>query len=476
MALGALAKNPDCGVQIIPVGMNYFHAHKFRSRAVIEFGNPIEVPKELVKMYEDGKKREATGALLDTIYNALVAVTVTGPDYETLQVIQAARRLYNPTGKKLPLPLVVELNRRLVKGYEQYKNDPRIVELRDSVLDYNKKLRHLGIRDHQVEYAKFSFFKVVATLLYRLGKLSLLAIGTLPGLVLFTPVFITTKVISIKKSREALAASSVKLQGRDVVATWKLLVALAFAPLVYTFYTIILTSWTYHNRVQGYVPEWVPLWFMVLFGFGFFPAVTFAALRIGEVGMDIVKSLRPLVLLLNPASNQLVKLRARRKELSAKVTDLITTFGPELYPDFHAERIVIDPFTVEQPTRTENRLDSEEIPALHSVDNQRTGSQTKEELPRNESFQDLSRIGFFSTRPPSRSSRSRSSSSGGGFPVQALSTLDTKESFEEVSRRIRGAMRERGQQRRKSEDASWDMASSSGSSSPVMVMEDKKRV
>ena len=86
MALGALAKNPDCGVKIVPCGMNYFHAHKFRSRAVIEFGAPIEVPPELVELYKNGKRREAVGSLLETIYNSLVAVTVLSPDYETLQV------------------------------------------------------------------------------------------------------------------------------------------------------------------------------------------------------------------------------------------------------------------------------------------------------------------------------------------------------------------------------------------------------
>jgi 1-acyl-sn-glycerol-3-phosphate acyltransferase len=86
MALGALAANPDCDVKIVPCGMNYFHAHKFRSRAVVEFGPPIEVPPELVQMYKDGQRREAVGTLLDTIYQALLAVTVTSPDYETLMV------------------------------------------------------------------------------------------------------------------------------------------------------------------------------------------------------------------------------------------------------------------------------------------------------------------------------------------------------------------------------------------------------
>jgi glycerol-3-phosphate O-acyltransferase/dihydroxyacetone phosphate acyltransferase len=56
MALGTLADAPDCGLKIVPVGMNYFHAHKFRSRAVIEFGPPFEVPANLVVMYKNNKR------------------------------------------------------------------------------------------------------------------------------------------------------------------------------------------------------------------------------------------------------------------------------------------------------------------------------------------------------------------------------------------------------------------------------------
>lgn len=86
MALGALAANPDCGLKIVPCGMNYFHAHKFRSRAVVEFGTPVEVDPELVELYKKGERREAVSTLLETVYNALVSVTVTSPDYDTLMV------------------------------------------------------------------------------------------------------------------------------------------------------------------------------------------------------------------------------------------------------------------------------------------------------------------------------------------------------------------------------------------------------
>lgn len=91
MALGTLAANPDCGLKIIPCGMNYFHAHKFRSRAVVEFGNPFSVPKELVDLYKSGERRVATGKLLELIYQALVAVTVPSPDYDTLMVRNSLR-------------------------------------------------------------------------------------------------------------------------------------------------------------------------------------------------------------------------------------------------------------------------------------------------------------------------------------------------------------------------------------------------
>lgn len=96
MALGAVAQDPNCHLKIVPCGMNYFHAHKFRSRAVIEFGTPIEVPPELVDAYKNGSRRDAIGKMLAIIYDSLVAVTVTSPDYDTLMVIIPFRTLPGP--------------------------------------------------------------------------------------------------------------------------------------------------------------------------------------------------------------------------------------------------------------------------------------------------------------------------------------------------------------------------------------------
>jgi hypothetical protein len=67
-----------------------------------------------------------------------------------LQLIQAARRLYQPPGQHLTLGQVVELNKRFLLAYSYFKDEPRIQALREKVLKYNRLLRDLGLRDHQV--------------------------------------------------------------------------------------------------------------------------------------------------------------------------------------------------------------------------------------------------------------------------------------------------------------------------------------
>jgi glycerol-3-phosphate O-acyltransferase/dihydroxyacetone phosphate acyltransferase len=88
MALGAMANHPNLQVKIVPVGLSYFHAHRFRSRAVVEFGTALDVPPELVIMFKEGgsQKRAAVAKFLDLIYDGLKTVTIRAPDYDTLMV------------------------------------------------------------------------------------------------------------------------------------------------------------------------------------------------------------------------------------------------------------------------------------------------------------------------------------------------------------------------------------------------------
>ncbi|KAI0741849.1 hypothetical protein C8Q80DRAFT_1274206 [Daedaleopsis nitida] len=340
MALGAMANNPESQVKIVPVGLSYFHAHRFRSRAVIEFGAPLDVPLELIDMFKEGgaRKREAVGTLLDTVYDALKTVTLRAPDYETLMLIQAARRLYEaPLSQQLPLDKVIELNKRFLQAYMHFKDEPKVQKLRNDVLQYNQLLRYLGLRDHQVPKARKEGWKTLGLLMYRLALLAIWAVLALPGVVLNSPIFITASIISHRKAKDDVAKSDVKIAGRDVLASWKVLVALGVTPVVYASYALLATVIAVNGGVPSKVTIWTP--FVV---FAVLPIVAYAALKFGEAGMDVMKSLPPLLVALAPGEQRsLDRLKRMREVVSQELADTVNEFGPKLFDDFDEWRLLV---------------------------------------------------------------------------------------------------------------------------------------
>lgn len=336
MALGAVAKHSDIEVNIVPCGLNYFHPNKFRSRAVLEYGRPIKVTQEM----GDDYKKDARGTvnkLMKEIHTALKAVTTQAPDYETLQVIQAARRLYAfDKFKNPPLPIVVEINRNLLLGYSKFMDDPRIQHLKASVLEYNKKLSYYGFRDHQIEKATQNFLKSFFLLLQRTFLLLFYGLLSLPGTVLFAPIFIACRKISKRKQKLALKTSVVKINATDVLASWKVLVALFFAPLCYFIYSLIGTIIIIkYNMAPSLTVSWLGNLSIFFSCWAVLVATTYSALKMGEIGMDIFKSLRPLYFSMLPFSNDIQILKEERYKLSLEVTELINELGPKLFENFN---------------------------------------------------------------------------------------------------------------------------------------------
>lgn len=422
MALGAMQHNPQTDVKIIPCGMNYFHPHKFRSRAVVEFGHPITIPKDLVDRYNDPEtSKAAVQELLDTITNGLKAVTVTCPDYETLMVVQAARRLYT-NEKTLPIPLIVEMNRRLVIGYNHYKENPEIIELREKIMHYNENLKRLHLPDHEVNRAaQFNFLKNLSILIYRSLKLVSLLTLALPGIVLFTPVFIVGKMYSNKKKREALANSLVKIKANDVVATWKILIGIGFAPLLYIFYSCV---GLYYFRDFKTINKFFLFWLIYISG----ATVTYSALIFGDTGMDILKSIRPIYLsLVTP--QVLSELKIERKELAEKIVEIVNKFGPELFPDFdHLSKIQFDETFEDKKT--------EELRKRRRLKRKQERAKAKESLPSSDSdAESLSNAPIFANSSDAESEYSVTSTS----ETEGEQTINSTG----ISSKIRDTLRER---------------------------------
>lgn len=179
---------------------------------------------------------------------------------------------------------VVQLSKYFMEGYLRFQDEPKIIELRKRMRKYNRLLRDMGIADHQVERASNRSVQSLILLIYRLGLLIWWSALALPGFILHVPVFILAKYISHVKAKEALKASTVKVQARDVLATWKVLVSLAVVPMVYLIWTIVGTSWCYRHDALPHLRRWIPL---IVFLSG--PGLGYASLKFGEAGMDVFK-------------------------------------------------------------------------------------------------------------------------------------------------------------------------------------------
>lgn len=86
-------------------------------------------------------------------------------------------------------------------------------------------------------------------------------------------------------STEALAASTVKVKGRDVLATWKFLVGLVLIPTLYGLYTLVMFAYTMKQD------DWTWTWRILvsLATWNLLPFVSYASMRFGENGMDVYK-------------------------------------------------------------------------------------------------------------------------------------------------------------------------------------------
>ncbi|KAJ9065485.1 Glycerol-3-phosphate/dihydroxyacetone phosphate acyltransferase [Entomophthora muscae] len=333
MSLGAMAANPELDVKIVPCGLNYFHPDRFRSRAVVDYGKPITISKEMVEQFKQGgdAKRAAGTKLLGIVANALKDVTLTAPDYETLKMVQALRRLYQPPHRKFKLSQIVELNRRIVEGFLHFRSDLRIQNLSECVAAYNQQLETFGIRDHQVQTTKMNRFRATLRFFRNVMLLLILCYLTLPGLIINFPIYMAANIVSKRKQKEALATSTVKIAARDVISSWKMLIVLGLGPIIYYFYSFL--------AFMLLPPAGAFFCFRMLYFLGtlvIVPIISYCSLRFGERGLDFYCSLPPLLAVMC-GSSFIKELQETRERLSIEITELANELAPQLYPDLNTD-------------------------------------------------------------------------------------------------------------------------------------------
>lgn len=110
------------------------------------------MPTELVDAFIEGgeAKRQATTALMTFIEEALGAVTVSAPDYATLEFFWTLRRLVKSGAGCMSISQQVEFARTFSTANPAVLQHPRVQAMREMTADYNAALKSFGLRDYQV--------------------------------------------------------------------------------------------------------------------------------------------------------------------------------------------------------------------------------------------------------------------------------------------------------------------------------------
>jgi len=302
IALGAATAD---GLDVVPAGLFYTSKTRFRSSALLCFGEPIGV--EPVPPDPDGEPPAgAVRGLTARFEAALGALTLQADHHEALGLVQAAQRIFTSAqrGGTPELAERLQLQQRLAAGYRRLREEApaRLGRIESRIARYDTELREADLTPELLPISGYRARTVlrlsVRALLVLLVLLPLAAIG----LVLHAPGWFATDLIARRfHGGEA-----------DVVATVKALGGILFFPL----------SWILVAACCGMRWGWPGGLGAMVAG----PLTGFAALRFLEQLDRLAGGARGLLLALT-GRRRFLRLLAERRAIHDELVALGNEFG-----------------------------------------------------------------------------------------------------------------------------------------------------
>ncbi len=210
------------GTRIVPVGLVFDDKQRFRSRVLVEVGEPVD-PAPEVELYRTDPQGAAR-ALTARLEQALRRVTVNYGSWKEAALIGRAADLFARPGLALPVDrsLAEEstLHRRFIEGYEDLRQrfPERTARAAETVEEYARLLETACLTDEHVaaRYPMPSVLRLLAR--------------SLPGLALAFPFAMVGTVLNWVPYRLAGWISRKVTWEPDVAATYKLYPSLLLFP------------------------------------------------------------------------------------------------------------------------------------------------------------------------------------------------------------------------------------------------------
>jgi glycerol-3-phosphate O-acyltransferase/dihydroxyacetone phosphate acyltransferase len=223
IVLEAERKFPGLGARIVPVGLLFDAKQTFRSRVLVQVGEPLDPAPEIAQSDPIAAARHLTARIDD----ALKEVTLNYETWEDARLIARAADLYRHRALALPtrgsLTAGVAFRRAFLEGYRYLRRShpEKIAAAAEAVRHYDGLLRATGLRDDQVGAAYPSspvLGFIGRSLLRLLVQLPLAVLGT----ILNYPAYRLIGEIARRVTHD-----------RDQLATYKVFGAFLFFPLAW---------------------------------------------------------------------------------------------------------------------------------------------------------------------------------------------------------------------------------------------------
>ena len=218
---------------IIPVGLHYDRKNIFRSRVLISFHEPIDLPKELDVRPKEGDSpadiRSRYRGLTNLIEEKLVEIVHTTGDWKLHHLMHRARKLMRAErafrANASPEPPSIsewELGfARIWYGYRaRIKTHPKEIEsLRKDVASYDRTLTALGLEDYEISLKP----RLASPLWYGLFVLQLITVYLFLPPILLIGIIVNIipygllKLLDRLLSKDEKDAASVKVLGGAVL-------------------------------------------------------------------------------------------------------------------------------------------------------------------------------------------------------------------------------------------------------------------
>ena len=232
ISLAAVSTGEVNGLKIVPAGLYYTSKTRFRSDALLYFGNPIDV--EPVTLEPDGTPpRDAVRHLSNQIEKALREVILDVKHEEELQTTARAERIFSSAsndGEAESLKDELRLQQRFIKAYPivQQRQPDRLRRLETRMMRYEEELNQAGVDTEELS-PPGSTLRVFAAIARR-SILFLLMLGpALLGTITHYPAYKLGGFLATRFSRDS----------DDVISTIKIISAMLLFPLTWIILTVL---------------------------------------------------------------------------------------------------------------------------------------------------------------------------------------------------------------------------------------------